>query len=281
MNIIWIGGTGRCGTSQLWRVLGQHPQVATGCSEFHILSAPAGAFHLMEAAIKFSRNQLDPAIEGFRGVIARMYPVISGRTGKLSPLCDKFVEQLLAGECPIEATRALIFALFEQSYRVCGETPGKGWFCEKTPKNLLAAGVILRTFPESRFIHIKRNPRGVIESWSRMDWNPAGGDLTATAKHLGDNYYGPWERMRDEVANRPNYLEVKLEDLCRDNNKMAEICAFIGIDPFRFVEPFSAKETRRWEQHPRRDLIDRLGEPFDNLMGYGWNNALLIEQEAS
>lgn len=282
MNILWIGGTGRSGTTALWRALQQHPSVATTRAECHVFSAPRGALHLMEAAIKFERSQLGPTIEGFWEVVDKWQPIIKDKYGDISPLCRSYVKDLQDGKNAIEAVRAFIFSVVDQSVGLAGDMSSRGWFCEKTPRNLTAARTILRVFPESRFIHIKRNPRGVIESWARMDWNPVGSDLTKTAKHLGTNWYHPFSMDSEWLRGQPNYLEIKLEDCCHEPHTiMDKVCNFVGLSPFVFKDPFDPKMVRRWEQREDRDLLDRLGAPFDKLMGYSWDNSLLIEQEAS
>lgn len=282
MNIVWIGGTGRCGTTALWEALKEHPDIVATRAESHVFVAPCGALHLMEAALQFDPRQLESAIVGFQRVVDEWAPRISDKYGDITKACGEFVSEMSSGRDAIAATRGLIFGLFEQSIRVSGETGSKAWFCEKTPRNLLAIRSIFKVFPESRFIHIKRDPRGVIESWNRMEWNPCQGDLERTAKHLSDHWYGPWAGLVQWARVQENYLEIKLEDLCEGETRvMSRILQFLGIDGHLPGNRFATNRTNGWLHHPQRATIEKLARPFDALMGYAWDNSELIEQEAS
>ena len=42
---------------------------------------------------------------------------------------------------------------------------------EKTPNHLLAMRTLEKLYPEARFLHIVRDPRAVVDSWSRVPWS--------------------------------------------------------------------------------------------------------------
>ena len=282
MNYIWIGGTGRSGTTALWRAFQQHRDVATTQAEWHIFSDPRGALHLMEAASKFDRHQLDPAVEGFLDMVDHWAPQLQDKCGDVRPRCQRFAAEIQMGNNAIEASRALISDLVVQSFEVTKENASKGWYCEKTPGNLLAVRALLRVFPESRFIHIKRKPSEVIESWSRMTWCPVGSDIERVGQYLETSWYGPWAEVRDWARHQENYFELKLEDACREPGVTMRVLGdFIGLKPFRYDNPFGSDKITRIDDHPKRELLERLGAGFEDLMGYGWNNKELIEQECS
>ena len=278
MNIIWIGGTGRCGTSILHKVLGHHPEVGAVPREVHFLTAPCGAFALVQQKLVFNGAILGDAVGAFQRAFDRIWDENKNtHCGDISQHVARFIGEFNEAKSRdelIAAARKLTYGTFSDAVARGGKKYGYVWLSEKTPRNLLMSPFILDAFPGSRFIHIKRDPRGVISSWSRQDWCPEKGNLRGTAGVLRDNWYTPWAKIRKSVMDHPHYYEVKLEDICDSpQHELTRIADFIGITPIDWGSlnnQFQFARMRQWFNEPEKVLLDQLGKEFDALMGYEW-----------
>jgi hypothetical protein len=106
---------------------------------------------------------------------------------------------------------------------------GKETWCEKTPQNIFHLKFLRELFPDSIFIHMKRDPRGVVQSVMKQAWGP--NNLHDVCLYLADMY-----RCWFHIAAATNfddyrYMEVRLEDLASDPEEILnDIASFIGVD---------------------------------------------------
>ncbi|KPP88003.1 MAG: Sulfotransferase domain [Rhodobacteraceae bacterium HLUCCO07] len=100
------------------------------------------------------------------------------------------------------------------------------WF-EKTPQNVYGMGMIASDFPQSRFLHLVRNPLNVVASLKE-------GKIIKENDIVGAcNFWNEAISIinQQKKALSKRILEVKYEDLTQDTAKtMAEIQSFFGID---------------------------------------------------
>lgn len=111
----------------------------------------------------------------------------------------------------------------------------KSIWCEKTPLNILHLDFLYEVFPDSHFIHIKRDPRGVIQSMQNHFWaDPDTAGICIAMKQI----YRRWFALREQIDfNKYNYLEIKIEDLADDcENKKEEIVRYLDVDN-SFINP--------------------------------------------
>ena len=101
-------------------------------------------------------------------------------------------------------------------YKIYSAKPSATVCLEKTPGHALSWRNILRVFPESRFLHILRDPRAVVASlssagkgWGRA-WASPG--IVENAKLWGSHVAS----AREIRTATPNYLEIRYEDLWSD-----------------------------------------------------------------
>ena len=109
--------------------------------------------------------------------------------------------------------------------------PGERIILEKTPNHVFHAVLILRLFPEARFIHIVRDPRGVAaslldasRSWAR-DWAP---DNAADCARLWNRSVSAGRQI-DKLTRC--FTEVKYESLCLEPVQTLDgLFEFIGLE---------------------------------------------------
>jgi hypothetical protein len=106
-------------------------------------------------------------------------------------------------------------------------------FLEKTPAHALFIPEIMELLPESRIIHVLRDPRDVVasllaasQSWGSW-WAPK--DARAAAK-LWSRFVAAVHNAAGQVP-RGKYLEIKYEDLHAEPVANLKACAeFLGLD---------------------------------------------------
>jgi hypothetical protein len=161
---IFVGGSGRSGTTVFAHLLARDPGVSLVPIELRVHSDPGG---LADAVA--GRVPLGWLLERLRGywkdrVSADGEP--RGLTRFLSePEYDAAVERF-AAEFP--ADRAGAARRFVESL-TASETPA---WVEMSPPNCAAAGGLARMFPEARFVHVLRSGLDVACSYRRQPWAP-------------------------------------------------------------------------------------------------------------
>jgi hypothetical protein len=148
---------------------------------------------------------------------------------------------------------------------------GKETWCEKTPSNLMHIDFLWELFPDSAFIHVKRDPRGVINSFSNQFW--AIEKIRDSALSLRE-VYKRWFALKEGLDfNRHKYLEIKLEDIAASQNSaMERIAAFCGVDnSWNNVPEIRTEKVNYWQEtltEAKKEEITQILEPYIQLMGY-------------
>jgi len=324
-KMVFIGGTGRSGTSILKDVLASHPDAASLPFEYRFIIDPDGIvdFYASFSAI-WSPYIADRKLKRLAGLLHTLadeplhHWLLSrlirawNRDGKtLSPRMyhgwelkrhlpnferhtQRLMQQLVEFSFPAcwvgsasyrfhpqiehlgprsrrelagilgDFIRDVINDLLQQS--------GKGFFVEDNTWNILVARELLELLPEARLIHVYRDPRDVVASFSQQRWSPAD-------KQQGARWYKAmmthWFRVRSELPAGSTY-ELKLEELVAAPEAMLrDICSFIGV-PFdeRMLQvDLGHAHSGRWKREyttPEKqavqailaDLIERLGYPL-------------------
>jgi hypothetical protein len=135
--------------------------------------------------------------------------------------------------------------------RLLASKPGATVLLEKTPDHALYWRDILRLFPDASFIHLIRDPRGVVASMqaARQTWaawkSPM---ISKSCAHWIENVTAARE-IRNATS---NYLEIRYRDLKQDGiNTLRSVFAWCGIN---------IPETEV-EEILRRHDIDHLRSP--------------------
>lgn len=148
---------------------------------------------------------------------------------------------------------------------------GKSIWCEKTPHNIFHLDFLYEVLPEHYFIHIKRNPIGVVQSMQNQFWAPKKlEDSCMMLKHL----YKKWFSLRERINFKTyRYLEMKIEDLSSDyENQVMLLTDYLGVKhDFNNPPVISGEKVDYWKQKMLREDIQTveriLGEEI-KMMGY-------------
>lgn len=143
-------------------------------------------------------------------------------------------------------------------------------YLEKNTWNILWFDRILELLPESRLVHIYRDPRDVVVSYTHQSWMPA--DPVQSAQ-IYCALMKRWWQVCESVPNE-SYVEISLEELVANPEEILNrICSFwtLAWDPVLLKLPLTESNTGRWrkELSPRMQKIigDVLQEPLQRL-GY-------------
>lgn len=298
---VFIGGTGRSGTSLLAGIVASHPQIqGLGVESKFVVEADGIAALIPALTERFSVGAADLALLRF---MAQMGLDETGRpmqdpgshVSDLArrfgpdvywPALDRFVAAITAFRVSTRLTpdpmpfprhfedRSLLIALtrcfLSDLFGARCLKAGKAMWSEKTPTNLIELDLLWEIFPEARFLHITRDPRGVLHSLMQQDWAPQ--DLHQATAFLRTIYIR-WQRLKPRLPlPDPRFLEIRLEDLCAiPDEVLDQVAATLGL-PDRFARrQVDAAQASRWQTempaahraHCERELAD----VFD-LMGY-------------
>lgn len=259
---IFIGGTGRSGTTILGDLLGAHPSISLSKpTEIKFLSNAPG---LINRAFG-NRGAAEVDLGSFLHPRTRHQRVQKLRTKRLSSAEEflQIVDQrwweidapaphgpgLIEGitRAQWEALTAVLLknfpkqpvkasATFLTDYiRAQSNWQGERYWVETTPFNIREADRISTLLPQSRFIHMARDPRDVIASLVTMNWGPATA-LEGIA----------WVEERLLAGHRAlaavdssKVLHLSLEELINDGQgSIAAILNFLSLEPSAEMDSF-------------------------------------------
>lgn len=169
MRAIFVGGTGRSGTTATARLLGHHSSLATPAIELQV--------HVMQNGLSSLLNGLTTFDKCIKTIERRFQ--VEKRTGRMvgldqiinqddfRALLDQFSTSFPGNK--EKAARQFIRSLLDSFTRREGKQ--QGWV-EHTPKNVLVASTLLRLFPDLKIIHSVRDGRDAASSITRRPWGP-------------------------------------------------------------------------------------------------------------
>jgi len=191
---VFIGGTGRSGTTVTLNLLQRHPQFhASLPREIKFLTSRHGLLDLVYTR-PFS---VEEDFNGFRNnLVTRAFPLLGrnkldfftknlfdrwwseeGKAGKPRGLVQsvtiEYVERAheaflnnFSGN-PAEAAREFFYSLADAQIK-----KDAFYFGDSTPVNMMHADLIYKLFPEARFVNVLRDGRDVALSVSKERWGP-------------------------------------------------------------------------------------------------------------
>ena len=276
---IFIGGTGRSGTTIIARLLGSHPGYYKTPTESRFISATGGLCDL--AAGRTTLAAFREAVLGRwfdRGPTKGLHLVLGSEVIEAAlPILGEGLDA-----DPWAAARDFARRLLDPLALAAG---AEGWI-EDTPANAIAARKLLRMFPDMRLVHSVRDGRDVACSVVQFQWGPS--DLEAAldwwARRLERGFRACDGLPQDRV------LVVQLEDLVvRDRERQyRRLLAFVGLgdDPLmdgffadvmdprqahvgRWINDVPSERRRAFEARYARlaaELVAR-GRPYDSTAG--------------
>lgn len=313
---IFVGGTGRSGTTILYDALGCHEAVYSFPKEMRFLVDPDGLMTLVDSlSVQYSPVRAREALYRFERLM-RVYLTVPQRAPyfgfdlacwlgrdyywqRLDDFCSQLVEvefngrawqvepaatsrlvtwtehvrrvrQRMRGESfagskstlprkqlrmakyfshrteLVELARAFVDDLF----LTAANRHGKQTWCEKTPQSLFHIDFLHELFPQSVFIHIKRDPRAIVHSMTKKEWVRAPNNVKDTCLFLR-TMYDRWFDVKNSIdLNRDYYLELKLEDLVRAPHSILEqVAAFCTLEGhFKNLPDITPDRANYWQE---------------------------------
>lgn len=147
---------------------------------------------------------------------------------------------------------------------------GGSLYLEKNTWNILWFDKILELLPEARMVHIYRDPRDIVASFTKQTWMPS--DPRKSARICKDLI----ERWRDIQKRVPgdSFMEISLEALTTDpESVLRSICRFWGVPWHQSLLDIDLSKSHagRWKKDfnasEQRTVQAILQEPLE-AMGY-------------
>ena len=246
INHVFIVGVPRSGTTLVRDLISRHPQVAMPQDEFQLIP-----FLIKRFGHKAELDATD--INRYLSILKRssFYHHRKGDT----PLRDWR---------PTSYTLPKIITETLWYFAPGGTSSNLRFIGDKTPNNLLHLEPILERFPESKFIHVVRDPRDVAVS-SRKAWKKS----LIRAAHQWQRGVTAADDFSQKYPN--NILTVRYEDLLADSRaELSSVCNFLDL-PFdeSLLELTGSRET----------MGDAAGYPGVKTDNAGKFEATLSEQK--
>lgn len=215
LDIVFLVGAPRSGTTWLQAMLSSHPAIYTGPETFFFAT-------FNEAEKEFLRPK-------------------ERRIGLAEYLNHAEFYELIA-------------ELFWLAISALPEAPaGTKYFLEKTTNHCAYSEFILKTFPRARFIHVIRDPRAVVASilrasqgWGK-NWAPTN---LREATRMWSTLIRYGLRIKTLVSNPDQYIEIKYEDLrLNPSQHLFRLFSWLGLDATddviaEIIEANSLQKTR-------------------------------------
>jgi len=320
-NVFFLGGTGRCGTNILTRVLAQHPLIGALPFEHRVFLDPDGIVDFYRsypaAWSPYLADRKLKRLENFLRMLGKE-TVLDSMVGqvikKIDPKGTRLTPRQYHGwrlESVVPNYRSLVDELMgslaafayrgawvgSESYEVGSKlyylgmasaeqlkTPlsrfADRFFCnlmssfdteffvDDNTFNILFAVELLELLPNSKVIHIYRDPRDVVTSMTRQRFAPSA--LLHAAEYYCD-CMEKWWQVKSRIP-KESYIEIKLEDLVLDPSSACEsLCSFMGVlfDPVLLDVDLSKANSGRWRKDLTRsqqiELNARLARYVDHL----------------
>jgi hypothetical protein len=249
---VFVGGTGRSGTTIVAKLLGAHP-----------------AYHMIPIEVRFvvDRDGLCDVLEGRTSFGAFQRKLLgrtfrhenrNGETRGLSRLLERpvVVDALHALEDEISgdkwsAGRDFVHRLLDPVATTSG---AEGWI-EMTPPNVMAARSLVRLFPDLRLVHAIRDGRDVAASVAPLWWGP--NDLDDALEWWADRFERGFAACESLPAHQ--VLVVQMEDLVVNDREgsYARLLEFLDLD--------DAPEMRTFQRNHLRTDLAHIGRWVDEV----------------
>jgi hypothetical protein len=270
MPPIFVGGTGRSGTTVTAKLLGAHPACYVIPIEVRFITDPGGLCDLAAGRTTFGRFGRKMLRHWFRRVLADgetrgVYQVLE--RSAIEDALPLLREQLPAD--PWSAAGVFAHRLLDPPAVAAG---AERWI-EMTPPNAVAAPALLQLFPDMRLIHSVRDGRDVACSVAQLRWGPSTPDeaLDWWADSLEEAFAACDQLPPDRL------LTVHLEDLVGParEQELARICAFAGLDLDPAMRAYFESQITAQRAHIGRWRADI---PAERLPSFEAHHETLVER---
>ncbi len=266
---VFVGGTGRSGTTVMGDLLGKHPDVRTSTPiEIKFLSNRSGLldvvfgredvilrssgrisvfhFRTFRKRKKREKERLHTIWTEFEDQVWNKWwdidaPPPHGR-GLISGISRSNLEKLMVAlRRDLKINRIWAARKFMRKFIALQDEAGpEKYWVETTPMNIPTADKLLKLFPNALFITMIRDPRDVIASLLTKNWGPTTPmeGLTWIEKRLSDGH-----KALKAVPARQK-ITIALEDLAIDNREETyrKLTNFLGITDAPLMRKFFQEE---------------------------------------
>lgn len=272
---IFVGGSGRSGTTIVGRTLGLHPAIFSFPDEPKFLAAVPG--NLIDYLHRPEDSKLQKQFErSIRQEFFRRWSPKGRRDVGICTYVDKAhyfrcVERFLsifpAGS--LEERYQQAFDFLTELYGPCVRENSAMRWCDDSPLTVLHTLDLIRIFPQMRFIHVIRDGRHVAQSYCRLGWC----QTLPEALFLWYSRVAIGRRLGEKLP-KQNYLEVSLSDLIGSpESELRRILDFVGEawDPAMDQHRLSASRESKYRGPVERQL-DSLFQALAGSMieEFGW-----------
>ena len=247
---VFVGGTGRSGTTIVAKLIGAHPEIQFIRAEVRLHAARGSLRDLALGTVDF--DWLWPRLRAY------WYspPGARGNPAGLKRVCTREHYDLalahLRKRLAQEGNSALGRFLHELLDPVA-EAAGASRWVEMTPANAEAGPALLRMFPDMKLVHVTRSGLDVAASVCAVPWGPS--DLRDCIFFWAERYHAAVEGTR--LLPPSAALTISLEDLAirQPEATYARLRGFLGVRDERemrrfFDEDVTAEAARsgRWRE---------------------------------
>ncbi len=266
-NPIFVGGTGRSGTTVVGRLIGQYPRHHLIDIEVKVHCIPGGLVDVVEG-----RRDPEAFVQDLRdnwyfrswdGGGRGLHWLHSGR--EIHRMCERFLER--ADQDLDEAGRLFVHELLDPLPPV-----DRDHWVEMSPPNALVMPTLARWFPLARFVHTVRDGRDVVASVLTQPWGP-------TTWDDGLAWWADGMRRADagtKTIGEDKVHVIHLADLVGEaaEDVHTSLVDFLGVKESEGVRNYrrhrilaGRANVDRWA----RDLSDserqRIGDSYEALLG--------------
>lgn len=289
-NPVFIGGSGRCGTSLLFLLIEESKECYGFTDrETKFIIGADGLIDLYYALThNYNEARAVAAIKRFKYLMevlktGRVFYKTDGletffaSTKLYDDIVDEFVNSLyVIPKVPtynnveelMKSYRKFLNIFFS---RLNKANPQKR-FVEKTPHNFLHLKFLNELFSGLKFVHITRDPRGVVYSLTQQEWAP--NDFEGSCLWLLQIYESYINQDDFTTFTSPSsFMQIKLEDLCGEYEKTKqEVLSFLGLKNFTFTKRTPQLElVNYWKEKITKEqykIADRILGKFITYFDY-------------
>lgn len=144
------------------------------------------------------------------------------------------------------------------------------FYLEKNTWNILWFDKTLELIPNAKLVHIYRDPRDVIASFTKQRWMP---NDPIQAAQTYNSLLNHWENIKRKIPQN-SFFEISLEDLVNDPERiLGSICDFWGIDLHPDMLKVSLKKSnaQRWKKDFSETIAEKVEKiVYSHLKNYGY-----------
>ena len=299
-NIVFIGGTGRCGTHITKDILTLHSRVCSLPFEYRFIIDPDGLVDFYCGAIDpWSPYMISKRLERLKKLFDDLSARDSSRYNDWglerhipgwNSLVDGLMEQLtdfsydatwcggtkndermsFAAPKTYDALAGIIGGFIQTIADGIVRKAGAAIFVEDNTWNILFANELATFVPDAKFIHVYRDPRDVVDSMANQAWCP---DSRLQCAQMYVAIMREWSEIKSRLP-QEQIFEFSIDHLVANRHEVTgKICDFIGIDcEMQMAEiDLNAGHLGRWvagySKEDKKSVLPLL-EPYIQLLGY-------------